>query len=49
MFVGRGFSRDINGFFSSGVLTPEGSKLHFSVACLAAGAKKLCGVKSKLW
>jgi hypothetical protein len=38
MFVGRGFSRDKRGFFSSGVLTPEGLKLPFSAPCLAAGA-----------
>ncbi len=33
MFVGRGFSRDISDLISSGVLTPEGFKTHFSETC----------------
>jgi hypothetical protein len=32
MFVGRGFSRDIKVFVSSGVLTPEGFRAAFSAA-----------------
>ncbi len=37
IFVGRGFSHDIKALFPSGVLTPEGLKIHFSATCLAAG------------
>jgi hypothetical protein len=37
IFVGRGFSHDIEELFSSGVLTPEVLKTHYSAACLAAG------------
>jgi hypothetical protein len=43
MFVGRGFSRDIRSFFSSGILTPEGLKLPFSAASLAAEVEFGCG------
>jgi hypothetical protein len=41
MFVGRGFSRDIKAFVSSGVLTPEWFRVTFSAACLAAGLFKI--------
>jgi hypothetical protein len=34
-FVGRGFSHDVRALDSSGVLTPEARKWHFSVACSA--------------
>jgi len=34
-FVGRAFRHDIKTAFSSGVLTPEGPKPHFSATCLA--------------
>jgi hypothetical protein len=46
MFVGRGFSRDIRSPFSSGVSTPEGSKLHFSAACFGAEVDFDCGIAS---
>jgi hypothetical protein len=46
MFVGRGFSRDIRSSFSSGVSTPEGSKLHFSAACFGAEVDFDCGIAS---
>jgi hypothetical protein len=35
-FVGRAFRHDIKSAFSSGVLTPDGLKAHFSATCLAA-------------
>jgi hypothetical protein len=35
-FVGRGFSHDVSALDSSGVLTPEARKCHFSAACKAA-------------
>ena len=38
IFVGRAFRHDIKVPFSSGVLTPEGLKSHFSAASLAAGS-----------
>jgi hypothetical protein len=34
-FVGRGFSHDASALDSSGVLTPEARKCHFSAACEA--------------
>jgi hypothetical protein len=34
-FVGRGFSHDVSALDSSGVLTPEARKCHFSSACEA--------------
>jgi hypothetical protein len=34
-FVGRGFSHDVGALDSSGVLTPEARKCHFSAACSA--------------
>jgi hypothetical protein len=34
-FVGRGFSHDVSELDSSGVLTPEGRKCHFSADCEA--------------
>jgi hypothetical protein len=34
-FVGRGFSHDVSALDSSGVLTPEARKCHFSAACEA--------------
>jgi hypothetical protein len=37
-FVGHAFRHDIKSAFSSGVLTPEGLKAHFSATCLAAEA-----------
>jgi hypothetical protein len=36
MFVGHGFSRAVNRFFSSGVSTPEVRESTFSAASLAA-------------
>jgi hypothetical protein len=41
--VGRAFRHDIKSAFSSGVLTPEGPKTHFSATCLAAEADFSCG------
>jgi hypothetical protein len=35
-FVGRAFRHDIKSAVSSGVLTPDGLKAHFSARCLAA-------------
>jgi hypothetical protein len=35
-FVGRAFRHDKKVVFSSGVLTPEGLKIHFSALCKAA-------------
>jgi len=32
-FVGRGFSHDVSALDSSGVLTPEAGKCHFSATC----------------
>jgi hypothetical protein len=40
-FVGRGFSHDASALDSSGVLTPEARKCHFSVACSARLVLKL--------
>jgi hypothetical protein len=37
-FVGRAFRHDVKSALSSGVLTPEGLKPHFSATCLAAEA-----------
>jgi hypothetical protein len=34
-FVGRGFSHDVSALDSSGVLTPEARKCHFSAGCSA--------------
>jgi hypothetical protein len=34
-FLGRAFRHDIEAAFSSGVLTPDGLKAHFSAACKA--------------
>ena len=42
-FVGRAFRHDIQVAFSSGVLTPEGLKPHFSATCLAAEVEFGCG------
>jgi len=36
-FVGRAFRHDKKAVFSTGVLTPDGLKAHFSAASLAAG------------
>jgi hypothetical protein len=40
-FVGRGFSHDVNALDSSGVLTPEARKYHFSSAFSAATLRGL--------
>jgi hypothetical protein len=49
-FVGRGFSHDVSALDSSGVLTPEARKCHFSAAysaCLHLNLAALAKFKTK--
>src|SRR6266478_4440800 len=44
-FVGRAFRHDITSAFSSGVLTPDCPKPHFSATCSAATLARLYGLR----
>jgi hypothetical protein len=44
MFAGRGFSRDIKAFVSSGVLNPKGFRWTFSAACEACSTIQKPGI-----
>src|SRR6266478_2804136 len=47
-FVGRAFRHDIESAFPSGVLTPEGAKLHFPATCKSANLVRPASIIANL-